>query len=708
MASHGSDTPPFATPPAPMNDANRHASSSSADESGDDLFLDAFADRDAFAIGDDDEDNNENNEEPLFPDEDEDAVTQQGETGAVADVSPDSQTDPHSFSIDDEDEDSENTNTRSEKDICISDVDSSPSLAANTEAETNKNQTSTSPTVSPALFDDVDIDGEDTTDVSTEPVSCEPTSSVATESTALNNTSPISVVTSIKPTPTQQRVSTQNTDDKDGAVPETGSGESWEPVKDEVSMNNAIQYEVLPGLFAHLSDDAVIGLHDVDSYAQSGDDCQHFDLLVSAKKICLGCGSFLLGKDISAGDGYFITGCDVTLRAQVEKPRNARDAWDVVVRDLDISITGGLELDTLAERAHVVSFLEKFGCTPTVSEGKSTGSRDKSTTPQQQSPARRLTKEEWQQFLRNVQEDKRAKDTKVQGESEVVDTSSQAHCATSRDPSSVDFLIPYAKVWGVSCMISKEKTIDFPHCEGTAKCTLRTLLEYYFRSILNTIDEGSRGNVQLDGKNSVADLTSVKASIVGAAAGAAVLGPIGFLAGSYLGSQLGRKHSGTVVGATAGACLFGPVGLIAGACYGESTRSMSGASRGERSAAAFGQSATDSGGIAKAATKHVSSNKYEYAGTAGVVAGAAAGSVAGPIGMLTGAYLGSVSARKVTENASSAAAEVSETEGRREYRFGDITRGLVARGKQARGADKEEGYQFGDFTRGFFGGGKGK
>jgi hypothetical protein len=37
------------------------------------------------------------------------------------------------------------------------------------------------------------------------------------------------------------------------------------------------------------------------------------------------------------------------------------------------------------------------------------------------------------------------------------------------------------------------------------------------------------------------------------------------------------------------------------------------------------------------------------------------------------------------------------------YKLGNITRGIIARGKAARGANKADGYKFGDFTRGFLG-----
>ena len=39
----------------------------------------------------------------------------------------------------------------------------------------------------------------------------------------------------------------------------------------------------------------------------------------------------------------------------------------------------------------------------------------------------------------------------------------------------------------------------------------------------------------------------------------------------------------------------------------------------------------------------------------------------------------------------------------RGYKFGDITKGIVSRGKERRGQDANSGYKFGDFTRGLFG-----
>jgi hypothetical protein len=47
-----------------------------------------------------------------------------------------------------------------------------------------------------------------------------------------------------------------------------------------------------------------------------------------------------------------------------------------------------------------------------------------------------------------------------------------------------------------------------------------------------------------------------------------------------------------------------------------------------------------------------------------------------------------------------ASGERSEEQG---YRFGDLTRSIVAKGKKTSGRSEQDGYKFGDFTRGLFG-----
>jgi len=338
-------------------------------------------------------------------------------------------------------------------------------------------------------------------------------------------------------------------------------------------------------------------------------------------------------------------------------------------------------------------------------------------------PDRRMTLEDWEQFLSNVKSDRRvSRQTNGITEDDCDDGDGGEYGNKSPPPEAfspkaeVDILIPNARVGAFSLSLPDHKEpIEFPACEGTAECTLRTMLEYYCTAILRTIRERSRTNGK-GGGESVADMASVKGSIVGATVGGVLLGNVGFLAGSYLGGKLGRKHS-TVVGATAGACLFGPVGLIAGAAaaaaesgasqessYSDADTSFQSVGGVAASSKEFGASGRPVRSANKSVAAHLSNNKLEYAGTTGVVAGAAVGAIAGPVGMLAGAYAGSVAARRGTKLASDSAAETRQFDGRSEYQFGDITRGLVARGKKTRGADRNDKYKFGDFTRGLFAG----
>lgn len=71
--------------------------------------------------------------------------------------------------------------------------------------------------------------------------------------------------------------------------------------------------------------------------------------------------------------------------------------------------------------------------------------------------------------------------------------------------------------------------------------------------------------------------------------------------------------------------------------------------------------------------------------TLGATLGGAALAPLGPAGVGAGMAAGGAVARR--------ASEVAEG-----YRFGDVTRGVLKAGREARGA--ESGYQFGDFTKG--------
>lgn len=113
---------------------------------------------------------------------------------------------------------------------------------------------------------------------------------------------------------------------------------------------------------------------------------------------------------------------------------------------------------------------------------------------------------------------------------------------------------------------------------------------------------------------------------------------------------------------------------------------------------------------------YLEQNKGRFTGVAVGTAGAAAGLViAGPLGAMAGSYLGSMGSQAVLESKEKKAKApadkeiTKQSESKNEgYRFGDRTRALVARGKEATGRETVEGYRFGDISRGLFASMRGK
>ena len=197
------------------------------------------------------------------------------------------------------------------------------------------------------------------------------------------------------------------------------------------------------------------------------------------------------------------------------------------------------------------------------------------------------------------------------------------------------------------------------------------------------------------------------------------------MAGSYLGSKVGRSHSGSIASAAVGGALFGPVGLVAGASCGDSSGRVESeeAAHKKKTIVAPKDESSDENVMKRAysaASEHLSSKKYEYGGSTGVIMGATAGAVVlGPVGLIAGAFAGSMSGRKLVESASQSQSalkshpppsncepireQANNEETNQPYKFGNITRGVIAKGKKSRGVNKEEEYKFGDFTRGLFG-----
>jgi len=420
------------------------------------------------------------------------------------------------------------------------------------------------------------------------------------------------------------------------------------------------QFEILPGLFARLSYDADVCFETIDGDRDGNP--QISNMRVAASESSLGFG---LGVDV-------LSASNLVLKGQIEKIKSGRNKWDIIVRNLEISM-GSLALNTSEDEKQVSNFLEYFG-----------GS-----------------------FCANNQASKENAQKEETGEGHDINEQE-----ISFSPP-VDFMVPNAVVHAMACKLSHGNVINFPECKGIANCTFRTLFQYYCQSLLNAREEISRSNAGDAGVlTAVSDVTSVVGRMSGMAIGTALLGPVGSVAGYYIGGKVGRKHTA----ATAGLVLFGPVGLVAGAAMGDSTRGDEIAKeKKSKPPASFDLLSEEPSvaresearkGITKKVREHLDSNKYEYAGTTGVCAGALAGAPLGPIGMVTGAVVGSIAARNVTESVSDK--YTSTTVGKKSYKFGDGVRALTDRGKKLRGSNPDESYRFGDLSRGLLGWGNRK
>jgi len=75
------------------------------------------------------------------------------------------------------------------------------------------------------------------------------------------------------------------------------------------------------------------------------------------------------------------------------------------------------------------------------------------------------------------------------------------------------------------------------------------------------------------------------------------------------------------------------------------------------------------------------------------------------VGAVAGGVVGLVAAApiRIAENVYKAKNHTQNMEQRNSYQLGDISKGLIARGKNKRDACSTSSYQFGDFTRGLLG-----
>jgi len=429
------------------------------------------------------------------------------------------------------------------------------------------------------------------------------------------------------------------------------------------------RYEILPGLWAELSDDAVVQI-DTSTTSDSND----LKLTVRSK-----------GVKILHGNHLLFSGENIDLKGEIFDKITADNNGIRTFRNIVVSI-GRFKVDPLADREMLARFNDLFSLLPMKAPEKQ---------QKQDIPSKPLSREQFEELCQNAKNDVRPEIEQKTKEERV--------------QSVPDIIIPCVKILATNCEVSHNpvRTIDFPICEGSESCTLRTLIEYYMKSILNTIDIQLGNKADISAAAITSDIVSLKTSLIGGAIGGTLIGPIGFLAGSYIGGEIGRKHSSSIAGGVVGGALFGPAGMVAGAVTCAENKPTT-------TTANVSTKSKDSKKVLNKTTDNPC-KKYEFAGATGAYAGSFVGvstgfAVLGPFGVvpgaIAGAVAGSISGRKIVENTTATKknntgdiAHGSKTD-EKPYEFGDITRGIISNGKKSRGANTKDKYQFGDFTRG--------
>lgn len=171
-------------------------------------------------------------------------------------------------------------------------------------------------------------------------------------------------------------------------------------------------------------------------------------------------------------------------------------------------------------------------------------------------------------------------------------------------------------------------------------------------------------------------LAGVGGSVAGMAAGAALLGPVGFVAGSMLGGSAAKSSMAAVTGdpkmdpkhKDTAPQQQQPPDLL----------SFDYPSQAPTQSVSSSHNHTASTSIQQPSQQQNRSGSRDYQ------------------------YPAQRSHNHTTARAPTAAVHPESTYDHQGYRFGDVSRGIVARGKKADGRDENSGYKFGDFTRGLF------
>jgi len=172
-------------------------------------------------------------------------------------------------------------------------------------------------------------------------------------------------------------------------------------------------------------------------------------------------------------------------------------------------------------------------------------------------------------------------------------------------------------------------------------------------------------------------LAGASGSAIGMGIGAVLLGPVGFIAGSMIGGSAAKSSVAALAGADKEKESFGEIRAA------------------NRSDATVQQPPSSQvPDLLSDSNHHVAeiTSQHQYANRLPAQSGDAFRHPAHQPHM-------QANTRTTTTTAHQANNASNDQQG---YHFGDVTRGIIAKGKKAEGRDDKSGYKFGDFTRGLF------
>eukprot|EP00529_Nitzschia_sp_RCC80_P007842 CAMPEP_0113466944 /NCGR_PEP_ID=MMETSP0014_2-20120614/14549_1 /TAXON_ID=2857 /ORGANISM="Nitzschia sp." /LENGTH=1332 /DNA_ID=CAMNT_0000359215 /DNA_START=71 /DNA_END=4070 /DNA_ORIENTATION=+ /assembly_acc=CAM_ASM_000159 len=288
-------------------------------------------------------------------------------------------------------------------------------------------------------------------------------------------------------------------------------------------------------------------------------------------------------------------------------------------------------------------------------------------------------------------------------------------------------------------MVGTTTSIHVPQFVGTPSSTYDDVYQHIKRCIIQRAP-AFLGNATILGSK-VGDMAAYQAGMVAISTGSSLTSKVGGGVGGIVAydgvcgaiSQ-GKKARGA---SESERYKFGDITRGVSSSFRGAAQRGGELRRGDSSSYRVGDITT---GAAASASQYASSNKSRLGGAAGSTIGMAAGAVLlGPVGLVAGSLVGAsagsgvfgglqrslddeTAARSSGQAPTSVNSNVPNQQSQRHaqhgqqnsqqqsqqqrqkngYRFGNVTRKFISKGKEKRGGSSDSGYRFGDFSRGLF------